>query len=383
MTNRKLKVGLVCPYSIYKGGGVQESVIAMREGLEKRGIEARIITPEPRRTKNQAHKLPKGTILIGGAAPFRGIGTTVQVSASVDTDKLKATLRREDFDILHFHEPWIPILSRQILSRSNAINICTFHAAIPEQRLSRTMERVVTPYTRSILKYIDVYTAVSEPATAYLHNLSMKRKIHIIPNGIDLGKYSNGHHYRGNRGTKTIFYVGRLEKRKGVRYLIDAFDVLRRSDSGYQLIIAGDGPQRSKLKEYVSEHKINGIRFLGQINEDYKKKLFWESDVFCSPAIHGESFGIVLLEAMAAGCPVVAGNNHGYVSVMRGSGAISLINPRDSLEFARRLAIMATDEPIRKLWKDWADKTVKQYSYDHIVGQYIKLYEAAYKRKHQ
>jgi phosphatidylinositol alpha-mannosyltransferase len=377
-----MKIGIVCPYNIYLGGGVQEYVIALREGLEKRGYDASIITPQPNRTKNKTADPPAKTIMIGGAAPFRGIDTTVQVSASVGTEKLKTMLRREDFDILHFHEPWIPILSRQILSRSSAINIGTFHAALPNRRLSKTFERVVTPYTKSILKYLDVCTAVSEPATLYLRSLSQSRQIRIIPNGIDLAKYQNSGQPPAKHDTKTIYYVGRLEKRKGVRYLIDAFDLLTQSDSSYQLIIAGDGPERNKLKEYADENKIKNIRFLGYVNEDYKRKLFWESDVFCSPAIHGESFGIVLLEAMAAGCAVVAGSNSGYASVMKDTGAISLVNPRDTLEFARRLSIMANDEPLRKTWRQWAAREIRQYSYENIVDSYIKLYTAAYKKQH-
>lgn len=377
-----LKIGLVCPYNIYLGGGVQEYVIALREGLEKRGLDARIITPQPNRTKNINHEAPKNTIMIGGAAPFRGIETVVQVSASVGTDKLDAMLRREDFDILHFHEPWIPILSRQILTRSDAINIGTFHAAMTNRRLSKTFERVITPYTRSILKYLNVFTAVSEPATGYLRSLSPARQINIIPNGIDIDKYKNESSTINKNDTKTIFYIGRLEKRKGVRYLLYAYELLSKSDSSYQLIIAGDGPERNRLKEYVKDKGLKNVRFLGYVNEDYKKKLFWEADVFCSPALHGESFGIVLLEAMAAGCVVVAGSNFGYASVMKDTGTISLVNPRDSLEFARRLSVMSNDEPLRNTWKEWAQKEVRRYSYDNVVDKYIKLYQAAYNKKH-
>jgi phosphatidylinositol alpha-mannosyltransferase len=276
------------------------------------------------------------------------------------------------------------MLSRQILSRSsNTINIGTFHATLPQKRLSKTFERVITPYTRSILKYLDVFTAVSEPATLYLSALSPERKIHIIPNGIDLKKYTNGNPTKARQDTKTIFYIGRLEKRKGVRYLIDAFYSLSLREPEFQLIIAGDGPDKSKLKEYVDEHKIKNVRFLGHVNEDYKKQLFRESDVFCSPALHGESFGIVLLEAMASGCVVVAGNNPGYESVMRGAGRISLVNPRDSVEFARRLSIMAKEQPLRKTWQAWAEQEVKQYSYEDIVDRYIKLFKAAYNKKRE
>lgn len=375
----KLKIGLVCPYNMFLGGGVQECVLALREGIQRRGHEAYIITPQPRGHDSDPGK---GIITIGGAAKFKSFfHTSTQVSASVDTDKLEETLRRENFDILHFHEPWNPILSRQIMTRSDTINIGTFHATLPERALTKTIERVITPYTRSILKYLDVLTAVSTPASSYVKSLS-SRKVHIVPNGIDLDKYTFEPR-QGNRRTKTIFYVGRLEKRKGIKYLLNAFQILNaRSDEHYELIIAGDGPDRKTLEELVMEKKIPGVKFIGFIDEATKIKLFHEADVFCSPALYGESFGIVLLEAMATGCVVVAGNNRGYETVLKGAGQISIVNPKDSLEFARRLSMLATNESLRNTWKNWANEEVHKYDYSKVIGQYIELYETAYAKKH-
>ena len=113
-----------------------------------------------------------------------------------------------------------------------------------------------------------------------------------------------------------------------------------------------------------------------------KQTLLQTSDVYCSPAIYGESFGIVLLEAMATGCVTVAGNNAGYEGVMSGTGQLSLINPKDTKEFARRLALLATDQGVRELWHDWAQDTVEQYDYDKVIDQYFAIYKAAYAKKH-
>jgi phosphatidylinositol alpha-mannosyltransferase len=114
---------------------------------------------------------------------------------------------------------------------------------------------------------------------------------------------------------------------------------------------------------------------LGFISDKDKIHYLHRADVFCSAATKGESFGIVLLEAMAAGCPIVAGDNIGYQSVMKGTGAISLVNPRDTVDFARRLEIMLFDEQLRKVWLKWATEEVKQYDFPKIVDKY----EAAYK----
>ncbi len=373
-----MKIGLVCPYNMFLGGGVQECVLALRDGLVKRGHEAYIVTPQPRNYTGPKHD---GIIMVGGAARWKSYGTTTQVSASVDLDSLSEMLDREKFDVLHFHEPWAPMLSRQILTRSDAINIGTFHAALPDKIMSRTIEKVITPYTKSILKYLDVLTAVSPAAAKYASSLT-DRKINIIANGIDLTRFTYTHVDDNPHKKKTIFYVGRLEKRKGLKYLLQAFEILVAKNPNYQLIIGGDGPDRMKLEDMVKDREIPNVEFIGYVPEEKKIQLFATADLFCSPAIYGESFGIVLLEAMASGCVLVAGNNPGYESVMDGTGQLSLVNPKDTVEFARRLELLTTDKNLRSVWRQWALERVKNNAYDTIIDQYQALYEAACDKKH-
>ncbi|HEY5806080.1 MAG TPA: glycosyltransferase family 4 protein, partial [Candidatus Saccharimonadales bacterium] len=164
-----MKIGLVCPYSIAKGGGVLEIVRALQIGLKRRGHDAYIITPRP-----QGHEDEPGdhVIFVGGSTDFRSpTKTTIQISASV-SESIREMLEKENFDILHFHEPWIPMLSAQILARSEAINVATFHAKLPETAVSRTMAKVITPYTKPILKYIDALTAPSNAAAEYVCSLT-------------------------------------------------------------------------------------------------------------------------------------------------------------------------------------------------------------------
>lgn len=375
----KLKIGIVCPYNIFKGGGVQEYVLGLRDGFVANGHRAYVVTPQPR--DYDGPKVP-GIVMVGGATPIRSFHTYAQVSASVDTDNLEEVLREHNFDILHFHEPWVPMLSRQILTRSNAIHIGTFHAALSERRSSRTLEKVISPYTRSILKYLDVLTAVSPVATSYVRSLT-DRQISIIPNGIDLGKYRKRSIKLPSRSDKkTILYIGRLEKRKAVKYLVNAFSIINDIHKQYHLVIVGEGPEQEKLEEQIEELGVTNVTFVGHVDNDEKIKLLQTADVFCSPAMYGESFGIVLLEAMASGCVIVAGANAGYESVLTGSGQISLVNPKDSKEFARRLLLMASDDGLRAHWLKWAADEVEKYKYDNIVKQYIKLYELAYAKKH-
>lgn len=356
---------------MFKGGGVQEHVTAVQAELLRRGHTAIIITPQPRSHKGDA---PEGMMFVGGSADLKSLSTVVQVSVTASPEKVAAVLENEKFDVLHIHEPWVPIVSRQVLTRSTAANVCTFHARLPDNRVSKTIERVVKPYTKSIIKYIHGFTAVSDPAAQYLRHLA-DVDIHMIPNGIDLSKYHPNP--AAHTTAPTIFFVGRLEKRKGVKYLLKAFKILQASLPDARLLIGGAGPDREKLEEYVEEESINNVEFLGYMTDEEKIATMQAADVFCSPAIYGESFGIVLLEAMACGKPIVAGANPGYVTVLKETGALGLVNPKDASDFARRLHIFLTDESIQKLWKTWAAEYVKQFDYRHIVDEYLAVYKQA------
>lgn len=366
-----MKIGIVCPYNILKGGGVQEHVRALQAELITRGYDAKIITPQPR--ESDKLELPN-IIFVGTSTDLRSpTHTSIQISASVNGDTIEQMLAREQFDILHFHEPWIPDLSRQILTRSNAINIATFHAKIPETLMSRSIVKVVTPYMKSVLKYFHLYTAVSESAIEYARTLT-DDPITIVPNGIDLTAYHQPAKRPLSKGLKSVLYIGRLERRKGLKYLLQAYKILAAGDANVRLIIAGDGPEREKLELLAEDLHLPNVEFLGYISEQQKHQLLAEADLFCSPAVFGESFGIVLLEAMATGLVTVAGNNSGYRDLMSGLGALSIVDPHDAEEFARRLHLLLNEPKLRSLWQAWAVEYVKQYSYKNIVDEYEKLY---------
>ncbi|MDL2362845.1 MAG: glycosyltransferase family 4 protein [Patescibacteria group bacterium] len=370
-----MKIGLVCPYNVHKQGGVLEVVLALKTGLEARGHKVKIITPQPRGTE----ELPvKDVIFVGVSTDFRAPShTTAQVSSTSGEESIDDMLETEQFDILHFHEPWVPLLSRQLLQRSTSVNIATFHAKIPETLMSRTVIKVVTPYLKSVMKYLNVLTSVSDSGAEYAASLT-DQPITIIPNGIDLTKYQTDIDHIEN-DHQTILYIGRLERRKGVKYLLQAFQVLAQDNPDCSLIIAGDGPDREKLELLAEDLQLTNVTFLGFISDDLKHELLAKADIFCSPAVFGESFGIVLLEAMATGTVVVAGNNSGYIDVMQEVGTVSIVNPKDAQEFARRLDMLLHEKALREVWQKWAKKYVQQFSYERVVKQYEELYKEALK----
>ncbi|HEX4774897.1 MAG TPA: glycosyltransferase family 4 protein [Candidatus Saccharimonadales bacterium] len=375
----KMKIGLVCPYSIERSGGVLEVVLALRQELTARGHDVKIITPAPR---NPEMVHPDYIIFAGTSVDFRTLSfsdTTSQVSSTADSERIDALLAEEKFDILHFHEPWMPLLSRQLLQRSNAVNIGTFHAKVSDALMSRAILKIVTPYLNSVLKYLHELTAVSDAGASYVAGMT-DQPITIIPNGIDLKKYHPSKVKKGGDEPKTILYIGRLERRKGAKHLLQAYGLLTQSNRDMRLLIVGDGPDREKLELLAEDLQLPNVSFLGFVDEKLKQQLLRETDLFCSPALYGESFGIVLLEAMASGAVSVAGNNGGYSGLMKGPGAISIVNPTDTEEFARRLQLLLYEPELRHLWKSWARQYIKQYSYPRIVDRYEEFYQEALER---
>lgn len=342
----------------------------MQYELAKRRHKVSIISPKP---LGYSGSVSKNMILLGTGkdvkSPFH---TTAQFSVSLEPKELDAMLAHEKFDVLHFHEPWVPIMSKQILSRSNAANVATFHAKLPDTVLSRAIGKIVTPYTKSVVKCLNEYAAVSEAAAEYIRSVGKREPI-IIPNGIDLKKYAYTDH-RKVSANPTIVYIGRLEQRKGVKYLLKAFDRLQTKHPNAKLIIGGDGTDRQKLEQFVSDKEINNVTFEGFLSEARKLELLKIADIFCSPALYGESFGIVLLEAMARGCVVVAGDNPGYKAVLRAQAKTSLVDPEDTNEFVRKLDAMLSNQEMREKWLAWAKEYVQQFSYERIIDQYEEIY---------
>jgi phosphatidylinositol alpha-mannosyltransferase len=370
-----MKIGLVCPYNIDRNGGVLEVILALKDGLEMRGHKVKIITPYPR---NHELEPQPDVIFAGTSTDFRTLSfthTTSQVSSTADGEKIDAMLAEEKFDILHFHEPWMPLLSRQLLQRSSSVNIGTFHAKVPEAMMSRTIIKAVTPYLKSVMKYLHELTAVSAAAAEYAAGLT-DQPITIIPNGIDLVKYKGAHPSKV-KPPVNILFIGRLERRKGVQYLLRAYSQLAQTNPDLKLIIAGDGPERERLELMVEDLELPNVSFLGFVSEELKLQLLAEATVFCSPAVFGESFGIVLLEAMATGSVCVAGNNSGYVEVLQDMGAISIVNPHDTEEFARRLDVLLHQPELRAVWQKWAKDYVKDFNYPGIVARYEEFYKDA------
>ncbi len=364
-----MKIGVVCPYDVFRGGGVQEHVLAQAAELRKRGYDVKVITPRPRRSPPLP---PQDTIFIGSSAKVKTpISTSLELGATFTRDGIDDMLAEEKFDLLHIHEPEVPVLGSQLIAKANCPIVATFHAIFPDTPLARTIVSLRVPYSKSIFSKLKGITAVSDVAAGFVRQQTGRRVL-IVPNGIDLKKYHSTTPARNKQ--PTIVFVGRLEKRKGVLNLLQSYAQLVKKGLEVRLRIVGEGPDREKLEQFVKNHNLSDVSFEGFVDEPTKIRLISQADIFCSPALYGESFGIVLLEAMALGTVVVAGNNPGYASVMQGEGAVSLVDPTDTQAFADKLLHFLTDEAARSKWQAWAKSYVPQFNYENIVDKYEALY---------
>jgi phosphatidyl-myo-inositol alpha-mannosyltransferase len=365
-----MKIAIFTPYNIFKSGGVQEHVQYQARILRDRGHDVTILTPRPRNSLEG--DAPAGVTFIGGSRRIKTpSATSSDISFSIDNDAIDLVLDNQ-YDIVHVHEPLVPIAPRQVLARaeSRALRIGTFHAALPGNALGKSLVATYKTYARAVLPHVDVITAVSPAAIGYIDEFT-DLPIHYIPNGIHASSFDVPNR---KRDLQMVLFLGRLEKRKGARQAIKAFAVLKKIKPDAKLVIAGDGPLRRSLEQYVSDRAIEDVEFLGFIDDKTKLKLLATCGIYTSPALYGESFGIVLAEAMAAGAPLVAHPNDGYKWVLKDTGRLSLVDCKDTAAYAERMQLMLEDNDLRQLWQKWAKNYVKQFDYEKVVDAYEKLY---------
>lgn len=381
-----MKIGLVCPYNMFeRTGGVQQVVQHLHDGLTKKGHTVKIISQRPSSYKG---KVPDDFILLGIVRDFKnsGFGVAGNWGMPINGEVIEEAMDHERFDVINFHEPWVPILAWSMLPYSAAAHVGTFHANLVDSVAAKSWPRIFTPYARGIGARMHLLTAVSHaPASLLISKANKKwekdliRNMKYIPNGVDLKFYKPFKKRQPLSGpnTKTVVYVGRLDRRKGIQWLLKAFAIVQAEMPNLHLILAGEGNYRANLLEQVKTEKIANIQFVGYVSDEEKRRLLGNADVACAPALYGESFGIVLLEAMAMGTPLLAGNNLGYINIMTGHGRIGLIDPKATSDLANRLSVFLTDEGLRKSLRDWNLAEVKKYDYLKIIDQYEAAYHEA------
>jgi phosphatidylinositol alpha-mannosyltransferase len=329
-----MRVCLVTPYDLSADGGVNRHTLGLAEALRRMGDDVSVLGPASGRR-------PPGTDGIGGAIPIPANGSVARIGLFTRAGAVRDYLERGRFDVVHVHEALVPGPSRLALRLAGVPVVGTFHASSENEGwLGRSLRRAASLPLERLGRAI----AVSEPAARFLQKV-YAGPVAIIPNGLDTAAFASGQQRSRARVDRplSVLFVGRFgEPRKGLRYLLEAVALVRKQGCRLELTVAGEGPRAC----FEPLARRAGARFVGRLGDDELAASYREADVFCAPSIGGESFGLVLAEAMAAGCPVLASDLPGYAEAA--AGAAMLVPRADPTALASALRRLEAEPLLRQ-----------------------------------
>ncbi len=374
-----MKIALVSPYDFAHPGGVNNHITALERQFTKMGHEVVVIAPASKPISAFGSRF----VPIGRPWPYPSSGSVARISLSPWlTSQVRDVLDREKFDIIHLHEPLCPALCVTVLRESNGNNVGTFHAV--DSRGYTLWWPLTVMYLRKWFRKLNVRIVVSRAAMEF-SNKHFPGDYTIIPNGVDVEHFSQDvppiDDFRD--GKVNILFVSRLEKRKGVNYLIKAYKRAKREIPNLRLIIVG--PHTRWSKKYEKQIRRSGLPdviFTGRVSYDELPRYYKTADIVCCPATGRESFGIILLEAMAAGKPIIASNIKGYADVLTHGSEGLLVPPRDEKRLAQALVSLINNEAFRQEMGARGRAKASGYGWESIARRVLECYsEVLNKRK--
>lgn len=366
-----MKIALVSPYDYPYPGGVTEHVQNLERHFIQRGHTVKIIAPS---SSDQDH-LEANVYKVGGIVPLPGSGSIVRITLSPRAyRRVKAILAMEQFDIIHCHEPLMPVLPLVVLRHSKAVNIGTFHAYRETHLGYYYAKPILRRFTARLHGRICVSTAAHELVSHYFPG-----QYRIIPNGIDLQQFGGSHVQplpQFDDGRPNILFLGRMEERKGFRYLLGAFRAVKQQFPEARLVVVGSYTEDDIVshRRYVAEKNISDVVFVGRVSAAEKPRYYRSCHVFCAPSTGFESQGIVLLEAMAARRPVVASDIPGYRSVVTNGQEGLLAPPRDEAALAAALVRLLGSADMRHALGERGRLRAQQHAWTRIVDVILEYY---------
>ena len=367
-----MKIALVSPYDFAYPGGVTNHISYLEHHFTRMGHEVKIIAPASKAVSNLGDRF----ILIGKPRPIPASGSIARITISPWlSSRIKATLDQEKFDVIHLHEPLMPMLCTTVLRLSNRPNMGTFHASG-----ARSWYNYGTPLAKLLLskwfRKLDGKIAVSELAMDCI-NKHFPGYYNIIPNGVDLEHFSPDVSPIEEfcDGKLNILFAGRLEKRKGLNYLLKAYQQVKQEVPDSRLIVVGPGIRlRRKYEKQVKRSDLKDVVFVGYVSDDELPRYYKTADIFCAPATGWESFGIILLEAMAVGKPIVASNVEGYASLITHGAEGWLVPPRDEQALAQSLITLLRDEPLRQEMGAKGRLKAQNFAWENVAQRILDYY---------
>ncbi|MBY6366287.1 glycosyltransferase family 4 protein [Rhodococcoides corynebacterioides] len=361
-----MRIGIVCPYSFDVPGGVQAHVAELAEVLIQRGHKVSVLAPASDDTV-----LPDFVVSTGKALSFPYNGSVARLAfGPVTYSRIKAWIDKGEFDVLHIHEPNAPSLSMLSLKIADGPIVATFHASTTKSLLLSTFQGVLRPYHEKIAGRV----AVSELARRWQVEALGTDAVEI-PNGVHVPAFREAPRLPGYpRAGKTVLFVGRYdEPRKGMATLLGALGRIVAAHPDLEVLVVGRGDEQ-KLRQEAGP-LAHHFRFLGQTTDAEKASALRSADVYCAPNTGGESFGIVLVEAMAAGAPVVASDLDAFRRVLRGGTAGALFPVGDADALAAEVVSMLDDDARRDALVAEASRVVVNYDWPVVAEQIVRVYE--------
>jgi phosphatidyl-myo-inositol alpha-mannosyltransferase len=374
-----MKIAFVLDDSLDRTDGVQQYVTTLGQWLSSQGHEVHYLVGHTTRTDiPHIHSLSK-------TLKVRANQNRLSTPLPAGKRKIRKLLKHEQFDILHIQMPYSPFLAAKVIKEASPKTaiIGTFHI-LPFSRLEATGTSLLGRVLRPTLKRFDRIVSVSEPAAAFARK-SFHIQTEVLPNAVELGKFQTGKKLKQyDDGKLNIIYLGRLVERKGCMHLLTALVGLQHAYDleKVRLIIAGTGPLEKKLKYYAKKYNLQDIvEFVGYVPEKEKPDYLATADIAVIPSTGGESFGIVLVEAMAAGADVVvAGDNPGYRFVLNGSEE-QLVDPQDTEAFVKVLRYFIQDNQARKQAKLRQITLMAAYDVREVGRKLLKIYDQTLRSK--
>jgi phosphatidylinositol alpha-mannosyltransferase len=365
-----MKIALVSPYDFAYPGGVAEHINHLAAEFRKREHEVHILAPS-----SAGPEHPDGDPflhVIGRVVPIPANGSVARIELSWRAyPQVKRLLAAHDFDIIHLHEPLMPALPPTVLRHSRTVNVATFHAFRRSNFAYFYAKMVAQPLFNKLHGLI----AVSRPARDFVAEY-FPGDYRIIPNGVDYDRFATPTAPLAcfDDGRLNLLFVGRLEKRKGLKYLLRAWRYVREQFRDARLIIVGEGRPRRGYERYVARRGWTEVVFAGFVPDEDLARYFQSCDVFCAPSTGQESFGIVLLEAMAAGKPIVASRIPGYDEVLRDGVEGLLVKPKSDVELATALVRLLADEATRQRMGQAGQAKARNYRWEQVASRVLDFY---------
>ena len=374
-----MRVVQVSPYDLSRHGGVQQHILSLAAELRRRGHEVLIVGPGAP-VSGSSLDLRIGRMR---QVSFAGTSFELSLASKAELQALAAKLTEWRPDVIHYHTMWVPFLPWQIFRRTKIASVGTFHDTPPPGPMGAFLRAVFKLMSWFLLRRLDGAIAVSSAPLAHLRPGRHGTQPIILPPATDLSEFF-ALKKAAVTDRQTVLFVGRLEPRKGIHVLLDAWNMIANCRVPLphglkmpRLVVAGSGELEALVVE--NSHRLGDdlLQHVPAPNREQLLRLLSEASIAVSPALYGESFGIILVEALASGTPVIAASNAGYVKVLTGRGRDLLVKPGDAKALAKKIMnLLASKNECQTLGR-WGREHAKQFDISEIAEEFETVYRSA------